>query len=140
MSAPDDPPIMTTGEALSFLIKILGYSGKKPELTRVGKTLALISGRELPYSYKYVHSVLNGSLEAGQIFHRAVGAWIYTLSGHPAGLVGLETIEAYGRSEWSGSQLGGVVRHCANPECNQKFLTDNNRKWCRVCHPPRRKA
>lgn len=130
---------ISTSDALSSLLSELGTSAHKRDLVRLGAQLGAIAGRA-PYSYKYVHSVLNGSLEAGQKFHRAVLYYLATFDGMPIGRMGLEQVVVFGRPEYRSAQVEGDVRYCANPDCGIKFVTDlHNRKYCKICHPPKRK-
>lgn len=129
-----------TAVLLRGIIGAVGATYHKDDLARVGRTLAAIAGRPQPYSYKYVHSVINGNLEAGKKFALAVRNWADTVGGRKAiGLAGFSIVKVYGRPSQAGAQVDGRIGLCANPECGVKFLTDHpTRRFCKICHPPKR--
>ena len=133
--------VSATSTQLRTLLSALGSTAHKRDLSKIGKALSAISGRRTPYSYKYVHSVLKGNLEAGKDFSAAVDSWLATFDGRLAhGLAGFKKIEVYGRPDQAGAQVDGRVEFCGNPECGIKFLTDHpTRRFCKICHPPVRK-
>lgn len=136
-----EPALSTTSEQLSSLLSAVGSTAHKRDLSKIGKSLAAISGRSMPWGYKYVHSVLNGNIDAGRDFSAAVESWLGTIHSRQAiGLAGYYSIEVWGRAKHSMAQVDGRIEFCANPECGIKFLTDHpTRRFCKICHPPIRK-
>jgi hypothetical protein len=129
-----DPQIASLN--LRELMKRYRMRPTKKALTKLGERLAKINGRENAYSYRYLHSIYRANLEmVGLPICMAIEKALETyrdLSEYPL-------IEVRGRPDQAGAHIDGRIAFCANPNCGIKFLTDHpNRRFCKICHPPKR--
>jgi len=126
-------------ERLKLLLDELGKKQNRKDLTWLGIQMGRMTNHP-PFSYKYLHSVLKGTLDAGWPLKHAIEMSFLRQDG-----VHLLKIEAkeqtiYSEQEIDGLIVLGTVKTCANPDCYIQFVSDNNRrKYCPFCRPTKRR-
>ena len=144
MVSRDNPeqPILPfqSDNAQGRLYVLLDELEKKPnrkDLTWLGKQLGDITRRQ-PFSYKYLHSVLKGSLEAGWPLRHAIEMAFLRADGvSPLRAEARERV-VMSEKEIDGLFVMGNVKTCASETCMVQFVTDHpSRKYCPFCRPPK---
>lgn len=125
-----------TIDQLISAIKYHRLSFHKVGLTKAGEVLARMIGRDQPYSYVYVHGVINGNLTPGQPFIEAVEKWYAdAIKGIDPEAVGIHdvTIRSF-NPKVEGALWNGGLRFCN--QCGNPFLPNNHQRlYCYICRP-----
>ena len=105
---------------LHELLTETGLSRSNRDLDWIGRHLAFAAERPRPYTHRYLLSVLNGTLDAGEPLKEAIRQ---TLA-----------------EEINGSVQGIHPKVCAIDDCFNRFISNHpRRRKCYTCSPVRRK-
>lgn len=133
--------MVSSNERLSALLDALGLSRKKAHLIVLGKKLALIIGREKPYTYGHLLSVLTcNDYPPGKELGAAIDAALAQVDGMQPQLAASKEARVFGppRADLQNAYIYGETVIC--PDCVLKFVRDHPlRERCKICSPPRRR-
>jgi hypothetical protein len=145
MSRPDPEQAtlpFKSNDARSRLLLLLGELGKetnRKDLTWLGKQLGKLTNRR-PFSYKYLHSVLHGSLEAGWPLNHAIEMAFLRQDGVSSLQATATEQQVYANEDISGMYVMGEIKTCAEADCFVQFVDNHpKRKYCPFCRPPERR-
>jgi hypothetical protein len=124
---------------IKILLKDLEKAENRKDLTWLGDQLGKLINRR-PFSYKYIHSVLRGSLEAGWPLRHAIEMAFLRQDGVSPLKAMSKEMTVVSDQEIEGLFVMGSVKTCAAKNCMVQFV-DNHpaRKYCPFCSPPKRR-
>lgn len=129
-----------SNDATALIVSLLDEYGLKEcrqDLLWLGEKLGKISKRRR-FSYRYLHSVLNGSLQAGRPLIEALQRMTVVADGkHPYEAMASEQV-IMSTSDIDGCHIEGDRHTCEKDNCLFEFVrTNRNRRYCYVCSPRR---
>jgi hypothetical protein len=109
---------------LNDLLDALGRSGTKADLEQTARDLSKIADKQPPWTYRYMLSVLNGSLQPSKSLNHAMRAMALSIDGVPELYAKAEPVTVYAPpgAIKEGALLLSASRVCANPFCNIHFV------------------
>ena len=125
---------------LKNLFDALEWKCDKSGFQSMGEALANIVGRENPYTYRYLRSVLYRNYKPGKRLSHAIELAGATLDGIPLTIAEAETKTVYTPPglDVEYAYLITPARLCASTDCFNKFIPNIwNRKYCYLCRPIR---
>ena len=121
--------------ALRDLLESFGWRPSPLTFSRLGVKLGRVA-RGRPYSRRYVASVYNGTVAAGQPLLAAIDLlklWADSRETREA----MRTVTVLvSVSDIDGALVDGEVRECADPVCLNRFVPNTPaRRYCFACRP-----
>lgn len=120
------------------LFDFLDWDCNKSSFEAMGEALAHIVGREKPYTYRYIRSVLYKNYKPGKMLERAIKIAGAEFDGVPLTIseASEATVFIPPGIDVDGAYLVTDARICVSERCFNKFIPNIwNRKYCYVCRP-----
>jgi len=125
-------------QLLTLLDAILEYKSNKERYGDLAGRLSKIANKEPAWGWRYVQSVVSGTVEPSKKFSNAVDVLAVSFDGIPVPFAKSSPVTVY--AETGTIQEGAFVmlpsQVCANPACTVTFVPNVPwRKLCPVCSP-----
>lgn len=115
----------TVSDALKSLVEALGYSlltMTPADKSALAVKLSAVEGISPPWTWRYVHNVLRGKIDASEKFGRAVHKLLAVFDGADPLMVQMVKVQVFARNVKPGAVILAASRKCANPNCPIEFV------------------
>jgi hypothetical protein len=133
-------------ETLELIIALLrqsiAYEDNKDLYEDIARRLSTIADKEPMWSWRYVQSVVSGTVQASKKFAHAVEIMAVTMDDTSVTFAKSEPVNVYAEEGTiaPGSFVMGASMHCATPTCKVVFVPVVPwGKYCPLCREARKK-
>ena len=125
-------------EILTLLDAMIDYTDNQDRYGDMAERLSRIAKKSPAWGWRYVQSVVSGTIEPSKKFSNAVQVLAVSIDGIPVPLAGASPVTVYAETGTikEGSLVMNKSIRCANPSCTVEFVPNVPwRKFCPVCSP-----